>query len=186
MRLTVITSNPGKVDEYRTALSDLNIEMEHRRCTYVEPQVDSLQEVVLSGLQELKSRGLQNFIIDDSGLFVEALLGFPGVYSAYALKTLGNQGLLKLMHGVQDRRANFQCCIGCSMEGHPDIVVQGRCDGMILQEARGEKGFGFDPVFSADGVRSFAEMGVEEKNVISHRGLATQALVEKLQDSSRD
>jgi len=186
MRLTVITSNPGKVEEYRSALSGLNIEMEHRRCAYAEPQVDSLEEVVLSGLKELKSKGLQNFIIDDSGLFVEALNGFPGVYSAYVLKTLGNQGLLKLMHGVMDRRANFQCCIGCSIEGHPDIVVQGRCDGTILEGVRGEKGFGFDPLFSADGARSFAELGVEEKNILSHRGLATHALVQRLQGSLRD
>lgn len=185
MKLTVITSNPGKVEEYRSALSSLNIEMEHLKCTYAEPQVDSLEEVVISGIRELKSRGLKNFIIDDSGLFVEALKGFPGVYSAYALKTLGNQNLLKLMQGVPNRRANFQCCIGCSVEGYLDIVVSGCCKGTILDNARGEKGFGFDPIFSVDGFYSFAEIGIEEKNTISHRGLATLALAERLKNISR-
>lgn len=186
MRLSVITSNPGKVEEYRSAFSGMNIEMEHRRCTYAEPQVDSLEEVVRSGLQELRSKGLQDFIIDDSGLFVESLQGFPGVYSAYVQKTLGNHGLLKQMDGVQDRRANFQCCIGCSLEGYLDTVVSGRCDGTILTEACGVGGFGYDPIFSVDGIRSFAEMGVKEKNVISHRGLAINALAGRLQELLRD
>lgn len=183
MRLTVVTSNPGKVEEYREALSGLGIEMEHRRVPYLEPQADTLEEVVRHGLEELRSRGLQDFIIDDSGLFVEALKGFPGVYSAYALKTLGNAGLLRLMQDERQRRAEFQCCIGCSRQGKPDVVVSGSCQGVILKEAQGEKGFGFDPIFSPDGERSFAQMGTEEKNTMSHRGRAVQALAEALRES---
>ncbi|MDD3398785.1 MAG: RdgB/HAM1 family non-canonical purine NTP pyrophosphatase [Candidatus Methanomethylophilaceae archaeon] len=183
MRLAVITSNPGKVEEYRAALSVLGIEMEHRRFPYMEPQVDDLNEVVRHGLEELRSQGLQDFIIDDSGLFVESLKGFPGVYSAYALKTLGNNGLLRLLDGQEQRRAEFQCCIGCSRDGMPDIVVRGSCQGVILTKEQGEGGFGFDPIFSPDGERSFAQMGTEEKNAMSHRGRAVQALAEALRES---
>ncbi len=185
MRLSVITSNPGKVGEYRSALAGLGIEMEHLRFPYMEPQVDSLEEVVRHGLGELRSQGLQDFIIDDSGLFVDALKGFPGVYSAYALKTLGNEGVLRLLDGVEGRQAEFRCCIGCSREGAADIVVSGTCQGWMLQAPQGEKGFGFDPIFSPDGKRSFAEMDMEEKNVISHRGRAVQALAESLAASMR-
>lgn len=179
MKLKVITHNPGKVKEYQEALGGYGIEMEHVNREYAEVQTPYLEEVVDRGLKALAAEGLDNFIIDDSGLFVDALKGFPGVYSAYGQKTIGNGGILKLLELVEDRAAVFKCCIGCRIEGET-VVVTGKCPGVILHSARGDGGFGYDPIFSPDGERSFAEIPVEEKNVISHRGVAIRMLVDEL------
>ncbi|MDR2866617.1 MAG: RdgB/HAM1 family non-canonical purine NTP pyrophosphatase [Methanomassiliicoccaceae archaeon] len=179
MILKIITSNPGKVREYREALSSFGIGTEHVRIPYDEIQTSDLTEVVGNGMRCLKSAGISDFIIDDSGLFIDSLNGFPGVFSAYALKAIGNSGILKLMDNVNERSADFRCCIGCNIDGK-DIIVLGRCDGIILKKEAGTEGFGFDPIFSQDGRRSFAEIPVTEKNKISHRGNAVRLLVDEL------
>lgn len=177
--LKVVTHNQGKVREYRKAFEDCGLEMEHVNLEYDEIQTSELESVVRNGLEQLRGKGFTNFLIDDSGIFIDALNGFPGVYSAYGQKTIGNDGILKLMRGVKDRSAVFRCCIGCSI-GKNTVVVTGECRGTILFEARGEGGFGYDPIFSPDGRRSFAEISVEEKNSISHRGRAVELLKKEL------
>ena len=179
MILKVLTSNPGKVREYQKAFDDMGIVMEHHHIPYDEIQTSELEEVVKKGMEELRAKGLKDFIIDDSGMFVHALKGFPGVYSAYGQKTIGNSGILKLMENVDDRSATFKCCIGCDIDGKT-IMVTGKCDGFILHEERGTGGFGYDPIFSPDGRRSFAEISVEEKNTMSHRGNAVKLLRQEL------
>ena len=179
MKLNVVTHNPGKVKEYQAEFADFGVEMVHVNREYDEVQTAYLEEVVDKGMKELYRDGLRDFMIDDSGLFVNALKGFPGVYSAYGQKTIGNQGILKLMEGVEDRTAVFKCCIGC-MIGEERIIVTGTCPGYILFEERGDGGFGYDPIFTPDGDRSFAEIPVEEKNAISHRGNATKLLIDEL------
>ena len=83
------------------------------------------------------------------------------------------------MDGVEDRGAEFRCCIGCDLDGKR-IVVVGVCRGVITEEAKGTDGFGYDPIFSPDGKLTFAEMSVEDKNRISHRGNAVRHLIEEL------
>jgi len=180
MRIKIITSNLGKVREFRAALSHLGLEVEHMRIPYDEPQVSSLEEVVEKGMEELRNKGLRDFMIDDSGLFVCDLKGFPGVYSSYVQKTIGNDGILELMKERKNRDAEFRCCIGADINGGT-IMVTGVCKGMILKKERGSDGFGFDPIFSADGERSFAELPMDEKNDISHRGVATKLLIKELE-----
>ncbi|MBP5686047.1 MAG: RdgB/HAM1 family non-canonical purine NTP pyrophosphatase [Candidatus Methanomethylophilaceae archaeon] len=179
MKLKVITSNPGKVAEYQKAFDELGIEMEHYRLPYDEVQTSDLEEVVNKGMDEIISKGVKNFIVDDTGLFIDSLKGFPGVWSAYAQKTIGNKGILKLMEGVEDRGAEFRCCIGCDIDGRR-IVVVGVCRGFITESEKGTDGFGFDPIFSPDGNLTFAEMPIEDKNQISHRGNAVRLLIEQL------
>jgi len=181
MIITVVTSNPGKLREFRGALEPLAVEVVHSTADCEEIQADTLEEVVLSCLHQLRSQGLKDFVIDDSGLFVHSLKGFPGVYSSYAFKTLGNPGLIRLLEGERDRSAHFECCIGCHIESG-SFVVKGRCDGEISGEERGRGGFGFDPVFIPKGYNAtFAELPLQEKNKISHRGRAIQAFAEELQ-----
>ena len=180
MKLKVITSNPGKVAEFQRMFGDLGIEMEHVKVPYDEVQTSDLEEVVRKGMDALRATGLRDFIIDDSGMFVDALKGFPGVYSAFVQKTVGNEGILTLMEGVEDRSATFKCCIGCDVDGET-IIVTGECPGVILNEARGTEGFGYDPIFSPDGESSFAEIPLSEKNEISHRGNAVKLLRKELE-----
>jgi len=183
MRLNIITSNRGKLEEFRAALVPLGIEVAHLPIGYEEVQVDTLEEVVDHGLKELRARGIGDLVIDDSGLFIDALKGFPGVYSAYALRTLGNRGVLRLMEGAEGRGARFTCCIGCSIEGSEDIVVCESCEGQIAKNEKGEGGFGFDPIFIPEGEdRTFAQMPLAEKNAISHRGKAIRSFVEALEE----
>ncbi len=141
-----------------------------------EIQADTLEEVVKHCLAELRAKRTDDVIIDDSGLFIDALGGFPGVYSSYVYRTLGCRGILRLLSGSEDRKASFVCIVGC-IAGGADIVVSGMVEGSIGFEERGDRGFGFDPIFIPKGYeRTFAEMTVEEKNPISHRGRAIRAL----------
>lgn len=179
MKLKIITSNPGKVIEYRNVFAKLNVCVEHHQIPYDEIQTSELEEVVKKGMNELRAKGLRNFIIDDSGLFIHVLKGFPGVYSSYIQKTIGNSGILSLMKCVDDRSSTFKCCIGCDIDDKT-IIVTGKCNGHILYKETGYDGFGYDPIFTLDGKKSFAEMSVDEKNAISHRGNAVKLLMSEL------
>lgn len=183
MRLTVITSNPGKLNELRSELSRLGIEIVHSKVGYEEIQTDSLEEVVRHGVEELRDRGLDNFIIDDSGLFIDSLGGFPGVYSAYVLKTLGCGGILRLMEGERERSAHFKCCMGSYIDGLGEIHSSGFAPGTITLNERGMMGFGFDPIFRPEGeTRTYAEIPLEQKNLISHRGRAIRSFSKMLEE----
>jgi len=122
--------------------------------------------------------------VEDAGLFVEALKGFPGPYAAYVYHTIGNQGILKLMADTENRGANFQSVISyCDSENSVDPVsFYGEIKGEITPAQRteqGKSGFGFDPIFQPEGSsRTFAEMTVEEKNGYSHRAAAIRRFAE--------
>ncbi|MCD6189401.1 MAG: XTP/dITP diphosphatase [Thermococcus sp.] len=182
MRLVFVTSNKGKVEEVKKYLSPLGVEIVQRNIKYPEIQANTLEDVVAFGVSWLKEHIDEPFFIDDSGLFIESLKGFPGVYSAYVYKTLGNEGILKLMEGINDRRAYFKSVIGYyDEELH---VFTGVVHGKIIDEKRGSKGFGFDPIFMPEGYnKTFAEMETEEKNKISHRGLALKEFTRWLKEN---
>jgi XTP/dITP diphosphohydrolase len=180
VNITLVTSNRGKLEEFRSALAPLGIEVEHSSEDCDEIQADTLKEVVISCLGQLRGKMRGNIVIDDSGLFVHALNGFPGVYSSYVLRTIGMDGILRLLDGEQDRSAHFECCIGASVGGE-DLTVSGRCDGHMAMAPSGRGGFGFDPIFVPSGYdRTFAEISITEKNGISHRGKAVQAFAAEL------
>ncbi|WP_297510145.1 XTP/dITP diphosphatase [Thermococcus sp.] len=182
MRLAFITSNPGKVEEARKYFRPLGVEVYQLHFEYPEIQADTLEEVAEYGARWLAKKLDEPFFLDDSGLFIEALKGFPGVYSAYVYRTLGIKGILKLMEGISDRRAYFKSVIAY-WDGELHIFT-GRVDGEITTEARGKGGFGFDPIFRPAGFdKTFAEMTTEEKNVISHRGRALKAFASWLREN---
>ncbi|MGB0403419.1 MAG: RdgB/HAM1 family non-canonical purine NTP pyrophosphatase [Salibacteraceae bacterium] len=122
---------------------------------------------------------------DDTGLEIEALNGEPGVYSArYAGLECSFEDncnkVLKNLEGVSNRKARFKTVISY-LENGKEIQFEGIVNGVILENYHGEKGFGYDPIFLPDGHKeSFAEMTLEQKNAISHRGLAVQKLVNHL------
>ncbi len=126
-----------------------------------------------------------NCFADDTGLEVEALQGRPGVFSArYAGEEKNAQKnmekILAEMQGITNRSARFKTIISLVIDGK-EKQFEGVVNGIILQEKRGEKGFGYDPIFQPEGYsRSFAEMELFEKSNISHRGIAVNKLVEYL------
>jgi XTP/dITP diphosphohydrolase len=182
MELLFITSNPGKVKEARKYLEPLDMNVKQVNFGYPEIQADTLEEVAEYGAKWLSERIDGPFFLDDSGLFVEALKGFPGVYSAYAYKTLGIRGILKLLEGVENRRAYFKSIVAY-WDGKVHLFT-GKVEGEITMEPHGRGGFGFDPIFKPSGFeRTFAEMTTEEKNRISHRGRALAAFAEWLKEN---
>ncbi len=127
---------------------------------------------MVEALKEIDGEGI---FIEDSGLFVEALKGFPGVYSAYVFKTIGYSGILKLLAGVENRRAYFESVVGLKLKGEVRIF-RGRVDGVIAEKARGKGGFGYDPIFIPEGSeKTFAE-APEIKNRVSHRKRALEEM----------
>ncbi|MCK4758181.1 MAG: XTP/dITP diphosphatase [Thermoplasmata archaeon] len=181
------TGNPGKLKEVQEKFSKYGIVVEQLIAPYPEIQADTLAEVVESGLSWLWGEHGKPVIIDDSGLFIDSQKGFPGVYSAYVHKTLGCQGIIQLMKGASDMKANFQCCAGYMNEDGDVTLAVGRVDGTIILEMRGDGGFGYDPIFVPAGHdRTFAEMSLEEKNKLSHRARAFEMLAEKLELNRND
>ena len=127
-------------------------------------------------------------IADDSGLMVDCLDGAPGVYSArfsgeHGNDEKNNDKLLSLMTDVpyEKRTGRFVSAVCCVFPDGRKIEAEGRCEGIIAAERHGDNGFGYDPLFMV-GEKSFAEMTKEEKDAISHRGMALRELKEKLKD----
>ncbi len=156
-------------------------QLEHIKTAYPEIQAESLEITIIPGLQWVMSKYNRPIMIDDSGLFIDALKGFPGVYSSYVFKTVGNDGILTLMNGVMDRKARFECCIGFMRPGGEPFIAKGIAPGSISSEKAGSGGFGYDPIFVPEGHdRTYAQFEIAEKNKISHRGRAIAKLVEEL------
>ena len=162
-----VTTNEGKVREAREYLG----EVEQFDYDYTEIQHDDLAEIAAHGAREAfdAAGGDDSVIVDDSGLFVEALGGFPGPYSAYVEHTVGIERVWRMVEAEENRRASFRGVIAYC-DGSTVETFEGAIRGTIVAP-RGDGGFGYDPIFEHDG-RTLAEMSTEEKNALSHRGRA--------------
>jgi XTP/dITP diphosphohydrolase len=162
-------------------MRDHGYELEHIKTTYPEIQADTIEETIAPGLRWLMERYNRPIMIDDSGLFVDALKGFPGVYSSYVFKTVGCDGILRLMEGVKNRSARFECCIGFLVPGKEPHMSKGVAKGSIAEKKAGTGGFGYDPVFVPEGyTKTYAQIDIPEKNKISHRGRAIAMFLKEL------
>jgi XTP/dITP diphosphohydrolase len=189
MKLLVATRNKHKVTEIRQifALPGLTL--------VAADEVPGLPEDVVEDADTFEGNALKKArtlcrasglwtLADDSGLEVAALNNAPGVYSArYAGEPCSypanNEKLLRELAGKTDRSARFRCAIAlCAPDGR-EWTVEGRCPGRIIEALRGANGFGYDPLFVPDGFdKTFAELGAEDKNRISHRGNALRRAAE--------
>ncbi len=181
VRLYLLTSNKGKVEEIVRIAVRYGVELEVASLPKLEVQSNSLKEIALySAINYYVSSGGMPVLTEDAGLFIRALNGFPGPYSSYVYRTLGVGGVLKLMDGVEDREAYFESAVAIVYNGLI-IAETARVNGSISKEPRGEGGFGFDPIFIPHGfTRTFAEMSIDEKNSISHRAKALSKALENL------
>jgi len=188
-RLAFVTGNAGKAAELRAQLAPRAIEVVQDSRGYPEVQADTLREVAEAGARHLLAEGLRPpFVLEDSGLFVAALRGWPGVYSRHAMETVGIPGLLKLLADVEleTRSAAFQACL-LYVDGAGGLhAFEGTCAGRIAERAAGTGGFGFDPVFVPRGHdRTFAQMAPAEKSALSHRGQAIRRFLEFLDETAK-
>ena len=170
-----ITSNEGKYIEAKKIGEKYGIDVKWKKMKYLEPQGSDLVEIAKRSAELLLNEIREPFFIEDSGLFIETLNGFPGPYSSFVFKTIGNEGIIKLMSGVKNRKAYFLAVIAY-FDGKKVHTFVGRVDGEISEEIRGDKGFGYNPVFLF-GDKTFAEMG-EKKNEVSHRRRALEKFFE--------
>jgi XTP/dITP diphosphohydrolase len=170
MDLTFVSTNAGKYREVRSILAEYGVHVRWSRRKLPEVQAARLEAVVESKLAAAVRVG-PRVLVEDSGLFIPALGGFPGVYSAYALDTIGLNGILRLMRG-RERLAIFRAVAGLSL-GPRRWIRAGNCRGKIADRVRGTRGFGFDPIFiSAGETQTFGQLDPEQKNRLSHRARA--------------
>lgn len=180
MRISFVTGNRNKYVEVSLILSRFGIEVVQSGLKKIEIQSDDLREIVRHALEALPN-SREWLLIEDDGLFIEALGGFPGPYSSYIHRTIGLRGVLKLMEGEENRRAIFTSVMGLKSPNNDFVIIEGSIEGSITTEARGSGGFGFDPIFMPRGYgRTLAELTLEEKCKISHRARALEELVKVL------
>lgn len=176
------TGNFHKFDEARRILAEYNIAAGMLRVKNVEIQSDSLTEIAQASVRDAFNRCHLPVIVEDAGLFVDALKGFPGPYAAYVYKKISNPGMLKLMEKVEDRKATFRSAIAYYDGQSEPVCFEGEAVGRIAyDEIWGDlkTGFGFDPIFQPSGSKkAFAEMTIEEKNGFSHRANAIRKFAE--------
>lgn len=200
-RLVVATRNEGKLKELASLLALLGIEVVSLEVYPEIPEIpelgDTFEENALAKARVAAAQTGQLVMADDSGLEVDALAGAPGVHSARFAgesrdDTLNNQKLLRLLEGVpwEKRGARFRCVIALVAPDGTERTAEGVCAGVIGYEPRGTGGFGYDPLFYVPEYdRTFAELDLDTKNRISHRGralLAARELVIKLLGERHD
>ncbi|GAE22532.1 non-canonical purine NTP diphosphatase [Bacteroides pyogenes] len=191
MKLVFATNNAHKLEEISSILGD-KIELLSLKdigCHADIPETaDTLEgNALLKSSFIYRNYGLNSFG-DDTGLEVEALGGAPGVYSA---RYAGGEGhdsqanmrkLLRELEGVENRKARFRTVISLILDGK-EYLFEGIINGEIIKEKRGGSGFGYDPIFKPEGYeQTFAELGAEVKNEISHRALAVKKLAQFLKE----
>ncbi len=190
MKLLVATNNQGKLKEFNEILGELGIECVSLKEMGISVDVEEtgttfLENALLKAKEIYKIAKIPT-ISDDSGLMVDALSGEPGVYSArYAGEPSDDNKnmdkLLSNLQGISDRTARFKSVIAAVFSEDDILVSEGECEGIIIDEKRGENGFGYDPIFYVEKLgKTFAEMTDQEKNSLSHRGNAIRNLKEQL------
>jgi XTP/dITP diphosphohydrolase len=189
MKLVFASNNKNKIQEIQ-ALVPKNIQivsLEDIGCTEDIPETaDTIEGNAILKANYVTEKYGYNCFADDTGLEVDALNGAPGVYSArYAGEQKdANDNMDKLLSELEDksnRKANFKTVIALNLNGKQNLFT-GIINGKIIEEKIGTNGFGYDPIFVADGYeKTFAELTMEEKSTISHRGIAVKELILFLQ-----
>ncbi len=193
MKIIVATTNEGKLAEIERILSPLGFEVQPPpRKLEVKESGDSFLENAYIKAQAYYEKFGMPTLADDSGLVVSAMAPYPGVYSSrfYSLEfggveevrgnkdTTNIRKLLRLLEKEKDRSAKFVACVVLYI-GEKGLFSFGECKGSIAYEPRGDKGFGYDPIFVPEGFdKTMAEISPEEKDRISHRGKALRNLLD--------
>jgi len=188
MKICFATNNKKKIEEVKSALGEnfTIVSLEEIGCKEELPETgDTLNHNAFQKARYVKDHYGVDCFADDTGLEVEALDGAPGVYSGrFAGEPRSDERnvdlLLSKMNGIENRSASFKTVIALILNGE-EHAFEGIAEGKIIHERTGTGGFGYDPVFVPNGFKkTFAELTLEEKNAISHRGKAVKALADFL------
>jgi len=166
------SSNKNKFREARSILSKFGIELKFLSCHLQEIQADGLEQIARDKVIQAFLLCSKPVIVEDDGLFINSLNGFPGPYSSFILKTIGNRGILKLVS--RQRSATFRSVIAYCEKNGDVRLFSAKVLGKISKKERGRK-WGFDPIFIPRGLRQTYSQ-LHEKNTTSHRYLALRKL----------
>ena len=174
---TLVTGNPGKLAETRRILG---IDLEAEKVDLPEIQSLDMEEVLRAKGREAYRRLRKPLVVEDTGLELAALNGFPGPLVKWMLDAVGAQGIAKTAHALGDPKATARCLL-LYVDGQEEILGQGITRGTLVLPPRGDAGFGWDPIFQPDDFQlTYAEIGDEDKDRIGHRGRAWRDLAPKL------
>jgi XTP/dITP diphosphohydrolase len=136
-----------------------------------EIQADNLEDIATDSAKATTESSGKIVVVEDAGLFIDNLNGFPGPYSSFVHRTIGCKGILKLMKGISERSATFRSAVAYCQPHHEPEVFKGEAKGKISLSERNGRAFGYDPIFIPEGTSSkaFSEMSISEKNKVSHR-----------------
>ena len=187
MQIVIASQNKNKIAEIRQKLEGFEVLGPDPQLfpDELEETGTTLEQNALQKVRQVHDKTQGNCFADDTGLEVDALDGAPGIYSArYAGEQKNSEDnmnlLLQNLESKASRKAHFKTIIALIWEGE-EYVFEGICKGEIVTEKSGEKGFGYDPIFVPEGSnKTFAQMTMEEKSVLSHRGMAVDQLVKFL------
>ncbi len=182
MKISFITSNKHKVEEFQAVLEGI-AELEHIEIDYPEMRSDDPGENSKVAAKQLADTLNKTIIVEDSGMFIDALKGFPGTCSAYIHPRIGLKGILKLLETEDNRAAEYISAIGYCEPGKDPLVFVGSEKGTIALTERGDHGFGHDPIFMPEGSKNtYAEME-NIKDVKKFRRLAIEKLLAFLKEN---
>ena len=170
--VTFASTNQNKYREVQSILSPHGIAVDFAQVNLVEVQSDSLEEIAREKAKSAFAQAGRPVIVEDDGLFIDALKGFPGQYSSFVYRTIGNEGVLKLLEGQAGRSASFHSLIAF-YDGKSMSISEGRVNGRISDRIT-EGGWGYDPIFIPAGKDlTFAQLK-DKKNEYSHRRKALE------------
>ena len=176
-KIVFATTNENKISE---ASEILRIEIIPKELKIDEVQTLDPIECVKKKAEAAYRAGKTPILVEDTSLFFDAWGQLPGVFIDYFMKSLGNEGILRVLSGEKNRSARAQTSL-CYFDGKKAVVTKGEVKGKIATKIKGGQGFGWDPIFIPQGKnKTFAEMPSEEKNSLSMRKIALEALKTKL------
>jgi XTP/dITP diphosphohydrolase len=170
------TSNQHKFEEAELILNDFNFTLKRLPAKGVEVQSDSVFAIAKQAAKAAYAKWKRPLFVEDTGLFVKSLNGFPGPYASYVAATVGPSSLLKLIKGNAVRGAEFVTAVAFCNDGSYVRLFAGSLKGCVSRRPKGTGGFGFDPIFIPEGeTRTLAEMSPDEKSAVSHRSIALKS-----------
>ncbi|HIK01698.1 TPA: RdgB/HAM1 family non-canonical purine NTP pyrophosphatase [archaeon] len=179
MKYCFASSNASKFREISEIFNDVGLELEHCEIDIEELQADTFDEIALHSARKAYEQLGKPVFVEDAGISVDSLGGFPGPFTKYVFYTIGIDGLLKLLEGVSDRKAEYISVLAYS-DGNQEKVFKGSCRGSIAREYRGDGGWAWDPVFIPEGKDFTFGENYSSKKEYSHRAKSARALADWL------
>lgn len=171
MKVNFATSNKHKVKEANLVGEGFGIEFIQLREQYPEIRDESVETVAREGARFIFQKVETPILVEDTGLYISSLNGFPGSYSAFVFEKIGNQGVLNLLRNVQDISAQFVCAVAYC-DSSKLMAFRGFVEGTISRTPMGDGGFGYDPIFIPNGHKKTFAQDPELKSKVSHRKIA--------------